>query len=130
MMNLFKRSYIPYMSFLVGVVLIFLWVRSRRVEGFENADGAYAFKMYYAEWCPHCQTAKPEFAKLGATQTIGGKKVMMEAIDAEKHPEKVQGKVEGYPTIHLYDAKGNLVKEYSGPRTHDAFLSFLKDSLA
>ena len=131
MPDLFKHKYMPYVCFLAGVVLILLWVRSRKVEGFANAasQDTYNFDMYYADWCPHCHSAKPEFDKLGAIQTIGGKKVACNAIEAEKHPEQVRGKVSGYPTIQLYDPKGKLVSDYSGPRTLQGFQSFLEEQL-
>ena len=136
MLALFKQSYVPYMCFLAGVILIFLWARYGRVEGFENnGQGAsyitaapYKFNMYYVDWCPHCHSAKPEFEKLGATQTIGGKTVRFEAIEAEKNPEKVLEKVSGYPAIRFYDAEGTMT-EYSGERTHDGFQSFLQEKL-
>lgn len=136
MMSLFKRSYLPYVCFLAGVLLIFLWARYKDTEGFEN-NGAgssyvtaapYKFNMYYADWCPHCHAAKPEFEKLGATQTIGGKKVQCAAIEAEKNPELVSEKVDGYPTIRLYDAAGKMT-EYKGERNHAGFQAFLQQQL-
>ena len=138
MANFFKQSYVPYLMFLAGVILIFLWARTRMAaakEGFENngqeatyvTANPWKFNMYYVDWCPHCKTAKPEFAKLGSIQTIGGKKVECNAIEAEKNPEKVLGKVNGYPTIQLYNAEGEMVDEYSGSRTSQAFQSYLED---
>jgi thiol-disulfide isomerase/thioredoxin len=140
----FKQAYMPYALFLLGVVLIFVWAiygRHGRREGFENGGAGstyvtavpYKFHMYYADWCPHCHAAKPEFEKLtgggASTLTIGGKQVLIEAIEAEKNPEKVLTKVSGYPTVRLYDAQGNLVKEYEGERTEAGFRSFLEDVL-
>lgn len=127
MFNIFKQSYAFYALFFIGALFIFLWAKYRRVEGF--TDNAYSFDMYYAEWCPHCHTALPEFMKLGSTQTIAGKKVMCSAIEAEKNPEKVRGKVEGFPTIQLYDPEGNLVATHSGERTKDSFVSFLQKNV-
>ena len=89
----------------------------------------YKFVMFGVDWCPHCVKAKPEFEALGATQTIGGKTVACRAIEAEKNPELVRGKVSGYPTIQLYDAQGKLVKEYSGQRTAEGFQTFLEEAL-
>ena len=125
------------MLFVVGVVLIFVWARSVKYEGFENngldasyiTANPYKFHMYYVDWCPHCHAAKPEFEKLGSTVTIGGKSVAVEAIEAEKNPEKVLGKPNGYPTIQLYSAEGKLVDEYKGDRTEAGFRSFLEDAL-
>jgi thiol-disulfide isomerase/thioredoxin len=129
----FKQAYLPYMLLIGGILLIFLWARSRH-EGFADAasaspaaGGAYEFVMYYAEWCPHCHAAKPEFDKLGSIQTIGGKQVKIEAIEAEKNPQALKGrKVSGYPTIQLYDAQGVLVGEYAGERTQAALQAWLE----
>jgi len=148
MLELFKRSYVPYICFLAGVLLIFLWARygrtegstggstEGRVEGFEtHGQGSsavtanpYKFNMYYVDWCPHCHSAKPEFEKLGARQTIGGKTVQCEAIEAEKNPEKVLGKVSGYPSIRFYDPQGKMT-EYEGERTQSGFQTFLQKML-
>lgn len=136
MLSLFKRSYLPYVCFLAGVLLIFLWARYKNTEGFENhGKGAsyvttapYKFNMYYADWCPHCHAAKPEFEKLGATQTIGGKTVQCSAIEAEKNPELVKEKVSGYPTIRFYDAEGNMT-EYNGERNEAGFRAFLQQKM-
>ena len=136
MANLFKLSYLPYVLVAVGLVLIYVWAKTRgSVEGFDNTipspsgSNPWKFNMYYVDWCPHCHTTLPEFKKLGATQTIGGKTVACKAIEAEKNPELVRGKVAGYPTIQLYDAEGQLVKEYSGQRTVQGFQTFLEEAL-
>jgi hypothetical protein len=138
MASIFKQAYVPYLLVILGVILIFVWARSRGAsEGFENngqdasyvTASPYKFHMYYVDWCPHCHAAKPEFAKLDPKMTIGGKSVVCEAIEAEKNPEKVLGKPEGYPTIQLYDPQGKLVKEYEGERTASGFRSFLENAL-
>ena len=138
MANLFKLSSLPYLPILlvvVGLVLIYLWARSHsKPEGFEDVQPAttnpWKFNMYYVDWCPHCHHAKPEFEKLGTTMTIGDRQVACNAIEAEKNPEAVQGlKISGYPTFVLYDAEGNMVKDYDGPRKTVSFRSFLEDTV-
>jgi thiol-disulfide isomerase/thioredoxin len=123
------------MALYIGLVLVGLWIAYRlyvsmvinKKEGFANQTGNYQFVMYYADWCGHCQHAKPEFVKLGATQTIGGKTIDVVMINPEQNPEAVQGKnIRGYPTIHLLDSKGALVQEFEGARTQDQFVAFLK----
>jgi thiol-disulfide isomerase/thioredoxin len=119
----------------LGVLLIALWVAYRvymsnmlQNEGFANTvtSSTHSFVMYYADWCGHCKRAKPEFSKLGSTLTIGEKSVKMVAINSDENPEVVKAKnIRGYPTIHLYDPKGNLLQEYSGERTQPAFEEFL-----
>ena len=140
MASFFKQAYIPYACVIVGVVLIFLWARNQRREGFADSGAAaaaaaapYKFHMYYVDWCPHCHSTKPEFEKLIAESkdpksSIYGK-VACEAIDAEKEKAKVLGKPEGYPTIQLYDAQGKMLDEYKGERNLAGFRSFLEDIL-
>jgi thioredoxin-related protein len=119
--------------FLVGVGLIYWWsTMCTKSEGFQDItdagatnDAKYTFMMYGVDWCPHCVSAKPEFASLGPTKTIGGVKVACVLVNPEKEPEKVKGKVDGFPTFHLYDAQGKLVQEYSGPRKTASFEEFL-----
>lgn len=121
-------------SLYVGIVLILLWVGYRmyvsfvvKKEGFANLE-AHSFTMYYADWCGHCQRAKPEFMKLGSTQTIGGRSVNIKLVNPETHPDDAQGvDVKGYPTIIL--KKGSQMVEYAGERSHSAFVSFLQQNL-
>lgn len=139
MASLFKLSYLPIILVIIGLVLIYVWARSKPMrEGFEDQANAvvgapenpWKFNMYYVDWCPHCHHAKPEFEKLGSTMTIGDKVVEIKTIEAEKNPEAVQGlKISGYPTFLLYDPEGNLVKDYSGPRKTASFRSFLEDTV-
>ncbi len=114
--------------FLIGVALIYWWSTMSKAEGFQNGS-SYTFVMYGVDWCPHCVKAKPEFAALGSTKTIGGAQVACVLVNPDTEPEKVKGKVEGYPTFHLYNAQGSLVKEYNGPRTTAGFEAFLKDAV-
>jgi thiol-disulfide isomerase/thioredoxin len=121
---------------LIGALLIFVWARSTKglklpflTEGFENNAPDYYLRMYYADWCPHCVAAKPEFAKLDSSKKVFGKQVKYEMIEAEKEPEKVLEKVNGYPTIRLYDGKNTLIDEYGGVRTFDGFMEFVEKYL-
>jgi thiol-disulfide isomerase/thioredoxin len=122
------------------IVLIFLWASSvNKTESFQNElkplapkGGNYEFVMYYADWCPHCQTAKPEFGALGATKTIDGRVVAIRAVNPESAPEAVKtsaGEIGGYPTFHLYDPEGRLLEEYKGERNTAGFLQFLEEKV-
>lgn len=124
----------------VGILLIVLWLvyRVYFTQGFTKEEGfqsvataeAHSLVMYYADWCGHCQRAKPEFAKLGSIKTIGEKSVKIVLVNAENDPDAVKGKdIRGYPTIHLYDPKGKLVQEYAGQRTAPALEQFLNQAV-
>ena len=99
-----------------------LWAPS--LEQF--ASGGATFYMFGVDWCPHCQTAKPEFEKLGATKTIGGQSVSMVYVNPEKEPQKKAGfDIQGYPTLILQTTDGSKVP-YKGPRTAAGFEAFLQ----
>jgi thiol-disulfide isomerase/thioredoxin len=124
------------MALYLGLLLVGLWVAYRVYvsyvvvgkEGFAS-NGNYRFVMYYADWCGHCKTTKPEFAKLGSTKTIGESVVDIVMINPETNPVKGVD-IRGYPTIHLYGPKGQLVSEYAGQRTESEFLDFLQKNVA
>ena len=124
------------MALYAGIVLVLLWVvyrvylsLSMNTEGFVNADAPVAtLTMYYADWCGHCQRAKPEFAKLGATQTIGGKQVQIKMVNPEENPDAAKGvEIRGFPTILL--SMGSKTVEYPGERTAAAMIEFLKQNV-
>lgn len=119
--------------FAIGISLVIFWANGQRKTKEHFADGAedkkYKFVMYGVDWCPHCVSAKPEFAKLGSTKTIGGKVFEFQLVNPESEEGKVlaEGKdIRGFPTFHLYDSKGHLVKEYEGGRNHAEFEKFLE----
>lgn len=100
---------------------------SESLEQFANAGAT--FYMFGVDWCPHCQTAKPEFEKLGTTKTIDGQTVSMVYVNPEKEPQKKAGfDIQGYPTLILQTADGSKVP-YKGPRTAAGFEQFLQASL-
>jgi len=132
------KPYLPYLFALLLVGALFCYLgycahtgviaaRSFMVlrrEPFNNPNET--FVMYYADWCPHCQTAKPEMKNLGSTQTIGGKTVSIVMVEEKDIPDAVKPTISGYPTIQLQNADGSVKAEYAGDRTTAGFLQFLK----
>ena len=109
---------------------------AKRVEGVEGfvetgakAMGTLNCTMYYTNWCPHCKSAKPEWARLTQAlhgKTVGGKKVLIISVDCEKFPEVAkQQNVSGYPTFK-FDLDGNPFT-FQGERKFDAFKSFIEN---
>ena len=102
-------------------------------QGFENPNppSLPTFTMFYADWCPHCTSAKPAFTEFMSSGTIdvAGKKVNIEMVQPEKNPEKAEGlPVKGFPTFLLQKPDGNVV-EYKGSRDTDGYLKFLNEQL-
>jgi thiol-disulfide isomerase/thioredoxin len=99
-------------------------------EGFKNEapSDSYTFVMYYSPQCGHCVRAKPEYQKLGESQTIKGKTVRVKMVNPNTQPDEVMGgpKVTGYPTIRLYGPGNTYIADYEGQRTKSGFLQFLQ----
>ena len=122
---------------LLSVVVVFLLamigvIGNGSVQGFIGGFGdagappVASFTMYYADWCPHCKTIKPEFADFSkrGVVTVNGKNVAVAMVE-ESDKEKMAGKnVKGFPTF-LYETAAGETVEYSGPRTRDAWMDFL-----
>lgn len=91
--------------------------------------------LFYADWCPHCKTAKPEWEKAKAeynNNTINGYKILFVEIDCTNPDAKTTSilnkyNVEGYPTIIM--VKNNEVITYDAKVTYDHLSEFLKTSL-
>lgn len=101
-------------------------------QGFQNpAPGGNTFTMYYADWCPHCQSIKPAFTEFvnNGDVKVGSNTCKVRMIDAAKNPEAAKGKpVKGFPTFLLETTDGGIV-EYQGERKVDSFLEFINQKL-
>ena len=130
------KPYLPYIFviLLAGTVLCALGYCFSHQEGFQatarESSQTPTFVMYYADWCPHCVTTKPELAKLGSTQTIGATTVQIEKIEEKDIPAAIKPTIQGYPTIRLLNPDGTTKAEYEGARTSDGFLQFLTKQYA
>ena len=124
------KTRLIYLFGIVIALLVLLRFIQGSNEGFADV-GADTFTLYYADWCPHCQTVKPAFldwAKNGFV-SIAGRNVKVQAIQPEKEPEKMKGvQVKGYPSFILLTADGKNV-EYQGERTTDGYMKFLQENL-
>jgi thiol-disulfide isomerase/thioredoxin len=129
--------YLPYLGLLVVAILVFvglgLYTLPSAVRSFPErfANSSASFTMYYADWCGHCQTAKPEFsefAKQGILK-IGNKECKIRMISPENEPDAAAGKpIKGFPTFLMETTDGKVV-EYKGERTTAGFLEFINKNL-
>lgn len=128
-----------YWVMVAGFIIVLVFVanvvarRSGMLPGMEGfADGSCKFMMFGVPWCPHCVSAKPEFEKLGSsgpTVTIGARPVSLVYVNPEQDAQAASGyDIQGYPTFYL--VKDGQQTKYSGPRTTDGFLEFLKQNVA
>lgn len=99
-------------------------------DNFEDIIGKYdnAFVMFYADWCGHCKGAMPEIDALAVKLRKGhtNNKIIVAKLDAHLYREVGQKyNVIGYPKIGII--RSGKFAEYKGPRTADAFLSFISE---
>ena len=85
--------------------------------------------LFYAPWCGHCNTMKPDYEKLRKKYMKNqNKNVAMINCDDHKEFASKAG-VQGFPTLRLYkNPKDDKYVDYDGPRTADAIDTFLSDN--
>lgn len=83
------------------------------VKAYRKNARTPALLFVKAEWCPHCQDAKPEMEHAAA---VLGSVLPVYAVDSERNADVIRDlRVQAFPTIMYQDAQGR-VTEYQGPR--------------
>ena len=91
--------------------------------------------FFYAQWCPHCKTAKPEWEQLVSEydgKTINGRKVIFTDVNCTNESPDVdrmmdQYHIEGFPTIKLL--KDGQVISYDAKPTKATLIQFLNTAV-
>lgn len=115
---------------LVAAIAFLSFYASYTNEGFE---GPAQLCMVYADWCGHCQKAKPMVEELkqtiGSEPKLAGKAVTVELVNGEGGGPLLASlpKVQGYPTFFL--KRGSSVDEYKGPRERSAIVDWIAGRL-
>ena len=123
---------------IVGALLVALIVASyfysckcgSKSEYFSNpAPSGINLKVFYADWCGHCNAAKPEFTALEQTltdsPTINNKTVDVQLVNEAEHGDIVaEYGVKGYPTIILDQGNGYRVP-YNGERKAQSIMDWI-----
>ncbi|KAL3319272.1 hypothetical protein Ciccas_002060 [Cichlidogyrus casuarinus] len=84
--------------------------------------------MFYAPWCGHCTSAKPEFAK-AAKALEYDPNVNFAMINCEDDKNKKfceHQSIEGFPTIKLF-YNGKFVEEYVDENKETKFVNYMKN---
>jgi len=91
--------------------------------------------FFYADWCPHCKSAKPIWNELKTeyqNKTINGYNVIFTEVNCSEETAEVeklmnQYNVEGYPTIKLL--KDGQIIEYDAKPSKETLTQFLNTVL-
>jgi thiol-disulfide isomerase/thioredoxin len=91
--------------------------------------------FFFADWCPHCVNAKPEWDKFKDEyngKEIGKLKIVCTEKDCSETSEaqlnKSEYSVESYPTIKVFiDKDMNNPIEYDAKITHDRLKMFIEE---
>ena len=113
----------------------------QRLENFsvleDDPSGSdYRLLFFYANWCPHCKSAKPEMEKVKAELDKGpvnGKTVKLVEYDCTEPSPEMESimdkyQVSSYPTILLVSSDGKVTPFENKP-TKDAVMNFLNSKV-
>ncbi len=154
MSNIFKTLYTDYVKpldkYILTVILaiVFIiagyygydWFAQPIIENLGTDDLANDNRrisdaeilFFYADWCPHCKRAKPEwddFAKNFDSKTMGFNKIKCTGVDCTEgdSPLIQEYSVDGYPTVILRkDGENNA---YDGKISADNLKNFVTEFL-
>lgn len=112
----------------VPLLIIYLisLINGSASEGFQTNGELIIAK---ASWCPHCIKAMPIFDKLvkeSPIKTPNGTITVKLLDDKQNAKEISELDIQGFPSIILMN--GGIKKEYSGERSYDGIMNFLKSA--
>jgi thiol-disulfide isomerase/thioredoxin len=89
----------------------------------------FTIVLFWAPWCPHCTSFKPEWHKLGKHIKLDNGNVCEvkdeNCVVNRNAPQKYGIKVDGFPHMSLFK-DGKEIDTYEGPRQSSSILSWTK----
>jgi len=88
------------------------------------------FLWFYADWCGHCKSMEPEWKKL--VKKCGNKYNLARVKDDQKDNliNNLGQSVQGFPTLgSTANSNSGNFNTYSGARTADDFMEYIKQTL-
>jgi len=149
--NTFSMSNMMYISTAIFFILISVFVyyyyvkpslnptytanSEKRTGQEEGSNNEAELMFFYTDWCPHCKTAKPDWAEVKAeyeNKTINGYHIIFTEVNCTTESDEVEKlmnkyKIEGYPTIKLL--KDGQIIEYDAKPSKDTIIQFLNSVL-
>ena len=131
---------------LILIIILYFWLAapSQSFQSVENFSGTgsgsgsgssgetYTLMLFFANWCPHCTAAKPEWETTKsqyAGKSINGHQVNFVEYDCTEPGPDVENimdkyKVESFPTIILVSPTGTITQMNNKP-TNASIVNFL-----
>ncbi len=126
--KILKDKNVRYALMIIGAVVIIFCIYKYFVKSYAT------FRMFYADWCPQCKKAKPEFQRLmedGEFIEINGKRIKLEMIngdDPQNQDLLEKFDVGGFPTF-IYSSCNGRHTPFKGDPKESLFRQFLVDKL-
>jgi thioredoxin 1 len=99
---------------LVILLILVIYYVKQNNEGFQNNKANNAEKcdvyVFVADWCPHCNNAKPAIAELKNNAPAHVNVNVVNEKDKNSRELMNKYKVRGFPTILLVKADGEVVE--------------------
>lgn len=94
-----------------------------------NNSGKNILLEFYAPWCGHCKSLKPQYKKV-ASHFKGDDSVVIAAMDATANTVPSQFDVQGYPTILFIKAGSSSAnyESYEGGRDSSSMIAYINEN--
>lgn len=110
-------------------------IENLQSENIANANRRISdvyIKSFFADWCPHCKKAKPEWEKFASEydgKEMGYYKIHCETVDCTDGDNRQiqEYSIDGYPTVLM--TKNNERVNYDARITEDNLKQFVEDYL-
>jgi protein disulfide-isomerase-like protein len=135
----FKLYYRKYWVYIVIIVLCALFYHLYRDYVEKNTknlelfvDNKVKMMFFYADWCGHCKTFKPEWEKfvkkVSKDELLKGR-VILSKYNSDKEKEVFNKyAIKSFPTVLLIDKDANI-QTFNGERSVEGLLSFLNENI-
>lgn len=121
--------YLKHVFFLIAIILTIilslLCIKKlqKKKEMFVNKQDTILY--FYANWCPHCTTFKPEVIQFKNRQANSNNPVDVRLLEESNCPPELMKKhnIRGFPTV-IYTSKDKTI-EFNGERNAVSLEAFL-----
>ena len=127
-------SMLAFIALIILVFSIYYLAYKSNYESFEGgepnlkpAKEEKIVALFYADWCPHCVSFKPDYKKAMSTlngKTHKGKTLRFEMVDCDKYKSlSTKYGVSGFPTVKILNDDGSD-DEYKGERSYEGLSEY------